>query len=627
MLPITNIAGETFLLNGINQVSRSKKVNGEKTITFVVVPTEENEHAFAAVDNQSTIKFDNEKYIIKKIQEKNVGASSIKSVEAVHVFFDDLINAFQYNLHTGSQTFFAALTRVFEPTLETDNPYTFAIEDSFTSKTFENFGRDNSLALFKTVLERYEAEFEVTGNHVSIKRKIGNDTGFQLRWKSNIKAIDKEVDTQNLSTYIKGYGGTPNEAGVYPVVREYDSNIDKFGLKVAHAVYDEATSTIAGMDARLRKELISEPQLSITVDIATVEGEVKNEGDTGFIIYEPMTIKVSARAVELAETFEYIDRSWRAVKTNVTLSNFKNRLSDHVTRFGQTSKQVDRLFAGLEKLPYNVLPEAIRLAAEAINNSLTEVQYPVGQGIVLQDPNNPNNMVRLTSAGIGLSTDGGVTYRSALTGAGIVTNELVAGIIRTNNIQIVGESDLFYWNGEGLFAYNPADLTKFVRLNSNGLYIAKGAITIERPDGFKVIDNGMSVFDVNIQGVEPMFHTAAVTLHQGGYAQWLKTKTTVPVDFNQYSFEHKARYLKVRYRILADPGTTAHIEIWRNGEIAASAYTAQSDEYSDGVLNGFTLTVDLGVPTGLPGTFQIRIRSTDNTKYAYAMVSRKWLEG
>src|SRR5690606_40918027 len=100
MLPITHIAGETFLLNGIKQVSRSKKVNGEKTIAFVVVPTEENGHALAAVDNQSTIEFDNEKYIIKKIQEKNVGASYIKSVEAVHVFIDDIINAFQFNMNT-----------------------------------------------------------------------------------------------------------------------------------------------------------------------------------------------------------------------------------------------------------------------------------------------------------------------------------------------------------------------------------------------------------------------------------------------------------------------------------------------------------------------------------------------
>lgn len=430
MLPITNILGETFLLNGIPQVDRGKKVNGEKTISFRVFPTEENKHAFNSVENETKVEFENEKYIIKKVQGKNIGQTFYKTVEAVHVFFDDMINCFQYDLHSGSQTFFAAMTKVFEPTSSSSNPYTFTIQDSFAAETFENFGRDNCLSLFQNAIARYEAEFEVVGNNVFIKRKIGADTGFQLRWKSNIKAIDKEVDTQGLSTYIKGFGGTPNEAGVYPITREYDSNIEKFGLKVAQAVYDEATSTIEGMDARLRKELISEPQLSITVDIATVEGEVKNEGDTGFIIYEPMDIKVAARVVEISETFEYIDLRWKAVKSNVTLSNFKNKLSDAITRFGQTSKQVDRLFQGIEKLPYNVLPEAVRRASDAINNSFTEIQYPVTGGFLLQDPNNNNLMVRITSTGVGLSQDGGATYKTAMTGLGIVADEIIAGILQ-----------------------------------------------------------------------------------------------------------------------------------------------------------------------------------------------------
>ena len=623
MISITDLAGETRLLTGIKQINQSKKVNGEKTLSFLVVPTAGTDAAFLSVDNESIIDFQNERYVIKKVQEKNVGNTYIKSVEAVHVFFNDMINAFQYDLHTGSQTFFAALTRVFAPT-----EYTFSIVDTFTDKTFENFGRDNCLSLFKNVLERYEAEFEVVGYQVYLKQKIGADTGFQLRWKHNIKAIDKEVDTQNLGTYIRGFGGTPNEDGVYPVMREYDSNIEKFGLKVAQAVYDETTSTVAGMDARLRRELVDEPQLSITVDIAAVDGDVKREGDSGYIIYEPMNIRVSARVVELAETYEYINKRWRTVKTAVTLSNLKNLLSDTITRFGQTSKRVDRLFDGLEKLPYNVLPEAIRLAAEAINNSMTEIQYPPNQGIVLQDPNNPNFMVRLTSAGIGLSDDGGATYRTAMTGAGVVTNELVAGIIRTNNIQIVGETDLFYWNGEGLFAYDPTDLSRFVRINSKGIYMAKGSATIERPDGHKVISNGMSVYDVNIQAItKPMFHGPGVVEIQKGYSVWMRSRSTTSLDYNQYRFKRDARYLKIRFRLLAGGGNTAHLEIWRNGSMAASAFTSVTDEYDPSVINGSTLTVDMGVPDGQRDTFQIRMRSSVDGADVLAIVSEYWQEG
>lgn len=623
MLAITDLTGETRLLTGVKQVNHSRKVNGEKTITFLAVPNENNKNAFDTVTNESIVTFENEPYVIKKVQEKSVGNTYLKSVEAVHQFFNEMINSFQYDLHTGSQTFFAALTRVFQPT-----PYTFSIEDTFTAETFENFGRDSCLSLFKNVLERYQAEFEVVGYQVYLKRKIGEDTGFQLRWKHNIKAIDKEVDTQDLSTVIKGFGGKPSEEGVYPIQREYRSNVDRFGEKHAAAVYDESTSTAAGMDAKLKRTLVDEPQLSITVDIATVEGDVKNEGDRGFIIYEPMNIEVAARAVELAETYEIINKKWRVVKTAVTLSNFKNRLSDTITRFGQTTKKVDRLFNGTETLPFSVLPEAMRIAAEAINNSLTEVQYPAGQGIVLQDPNNKLLMVRLTSAGIGLSTDGGVTYRSALTGAGIVTNELVAGIIRTNNIQIVGEKDLFYWNGEGLFAYDPSDLSRFVRINSKGIYMAKGSATIERPDGHKVISNGMSVYDVNIQAItKPMFHGPGVVEIQKGYSVWMRSRSTTSLDYNQYRFKRDARYLKIRFRLLAGGGNTAHLEIWRNGSLAASAFTSVTDEYDPSVINGSTLTVDMGVPDGQRDTFQIRMRSSVDGADVLAIVSEYWQEG
>lgn len=767
MIAITDIMGDTKQVNGIKSVVRSRKVNGEKTLTLIAVPTDANAHSFDSVDTESRFTFQGEPYIIKKVQEKNMGRLSIKSAEAVHSFFDDMINSFQYETFTGSQTFAAALQRVFGPTA-----YNFSIVDSFLSEEFENFGSDNCLALFQTVLERYGAEFEVIGRQVYLKRSIGARTGFQLRWKHNIKAIDKQVDTENLATYIKGYGKPKEEtdvlsgqkipyaskSGVYltgrhfnttttedisatfrfsftgtgfrfqtgvhrmggvwqfdvdgqkydvstyrdvtyqeqllevvrglehktynvvatfigkdsknpntkatgantpkpfnvllsgdiiglyrelvgderfAVTAEYTSpNASKYpspssadGLRHAEPISDEKITSTATMLEKLKKTLQDEPRLSITVDIAQIDGEVQNEGDYGYIIYDPMKIKVEARAVEITETFEFIDRKWKVRSKSVSLDNLQNKITDVTTRFQQTSKQFDRLMQGKDKLPYNVLPEAVRIASEAINNSLTEVQYPPNQGIVLQDPNNPSRLVRLSSAGIGVSDDGGATYRTAMTGFGMVADEIVTGVLRANNVMIQGEKDLFFWDGTGLWAYNPNDMTKYVKLTSAGLYIAKGAITIERPDGYKIVDNGMSVFDVNIQGAEPTFHSPGVSLVQRSYAQWLATKSTQSVDFNQYSFEHKARYLKVRYRVLADPGNTAHFEIWKDGQIVASAYTAQSDEYSDGVLNGFTLTVDLGVPTGQPGTFQIRIRSEDSTKNAYAMVSRKWLEG
>jgi len=624
MLPITDITGDTQLLTNVKQIVRSRKVNGEKTIQFITIPDESNDHSFAHADNESTTIFKNEPYIIKQVNEKSVGATSIKQIGAVHTFFNTMINCYQYDLFSGSQTFFAALTRVFDNT-----PYTFVIVDSFTSKEFENFGRDNCLSLFKNVLERYSAEFKVVGTVVYLETEIGVKTDFQLRWKSNIKALDKQVDTDSLATVIKGFGGKPNEqTGVYPIQVEYRSpNEALFGELHADAVYDERLSTIAGMTAHLEKTITDEPQLSITVDIAELGGDVKNEGDRGFIIYEPMNLTLEARIVEITETFEYVNGQWVVMKTDVTLSNLRNKLTDITTRFAQTSKRVDRLFEGQERLPYNVLPEAIRIAAEAINNSLTEIQYPVGQGIILQDPINPLIMVRLTSAGIGLSDDGGTTYRTAMTGAGIVTNELVAGVIRTNNIQIVGEDDLFYWNGEALWAHNATDLTKYVKLNSDGMYIAKGALTLERPDGFKLITDGQANFDLNIQSGTPQYISDA-TYGDGVYVvttdgPYTRTASTSFQRFDYYRFRQTSRYVNFAfYARGGGDGAYAYVRI-----VKADGTTLQTQMTNSTADTIVGITVDLGVPDGSTQLWYAEIKTTSAANPARVRLATKYMTG
>lgn len=624
MLPITDITGDTQLLTNVKQIVRSRKVNGEKTIQFITIPDEGNDHSFAHADNESTTIFKNESYIIKKVNEKSVGATSVKQLGAVHTFFNTMINCYQYEQFTGSQTLFDALTRVFANT-----PYTFVIVDSFTSKEFENFGRDNCLSLFKDVLERYVAEFRVVGTVVYLETEIGAKTDFQLRWKSNIKALDKQVDTDSLATVIKGFGGKPDEkTGVYPIEIEYRSpNVALFGELHADAVYDERITTTTGMNAHLKKVLTDEPLLSITVDIAELGGDVKNEGDRGYIIYEPMNLTFEARIVEITETFEYVDNQWVVMKTDVTLANLRNKLTDITTRFAQTSKRLDRLFEGQERLPYNVLPEAIRIAAEAINNSLTEIQYPVGQGIILQDPNNPLIMVRLTSAGIGLSDDGGATYRTAMTGAGIVTNELVAGVIRTNNIQIVGEDDLFYWNGEGLFAYNATDLTKYVKLNSDGLYIAKGALTLERPDGFKLITDGQANFDLSIQSGTPQY-ISNETYSDGVYVvttdgPYSRTASIPYQRFDYYRFSQTSRYVHFAfYARGGGDGAYAYVRLVKSD--GTIIQTQMTNSTADTIVS---MTVDLGIPDGSIQLWYAEIKTTSADYPARVRLATKYMTG
>ena len=276
---------------------------------------------------ESTIEFDGDIYRIKNVKRKSKGKTYYKDVVAIHDFFASLIDSHLYETHTGSMTFAAALDFVFAGT-----DVTFSIVDSFYAEQFENFGDDNRIALFQELLKRYEAEYTRVDNHLTFKKQIGNDTDIQFRYDHNVKSIAEEVDTKNLSTYIKGYGKDGLEM-------EYTSpNASIFGIRHAKPVRDERYTTEEGLLARLQSEIQDIPNISITVDLIALKGyEKANEGDRIFTIYEPMGIDTEARVMEIDEEY---NEDLEVVKTSVTLANFKDSIIDKMASFSQTQKSV-----------------------------------------------------------------------------------------------------------------------------------------------------------------------------------------------------------------------------------------------------------------------------------------------
>ncbi|WP_141431895.1 phage tail protein [Bacillus sp. 03113] len=591
ILSITNIAGETEALTNIRGLTRTRKVNGEKSLAFFVIPDASNAHSFGMVDTESTVEFDGEEYVIKTVSEKNVGLRSIKEVGAVHKFFCDMIDDYQYDTYTGSMTFNAALNFVFGGT-----GYTFNIIDSFTAETFDNFGDDNRLALFQTILERYGAEFYVNGTQVNLKREIGVDTDFQYRYAHNVKTLDKKIDSTNLATYVRGYGKD--------IETEYTSpNAAVLGIRHAPAVRDDRYTTVEGLLARLQNDLKDEPDLSITIDFAELRTagylyEQPNEGDYGFIIYEPMSLDIEARIVEISEEF---NADLLPIKTAVTLSNFREGITDVLTRFAQTSKQVNRLFNGQKVLPYNVLDEAVRIATEALQSAQTELEF--NNGIIARDKTNPNLLVLFNSAGLGISTDGGQTFTEAITYLGVNTSLLTAGQINANNISVLGGT-----------------VDAYTLIDAEGLYVKGGAIQIERPDGYVVVNDGILQNGFAIQGAYPPYRTAGIT--EDG--PWVKVNTTNRFENIQaYTFKHDTRYLVAKVGIFTHNGITGYLSFdLDTSDGAGTSITELATVSRSGDDDGWTtyVTMDLGVPEGSRKTLYVRMYGNDPDWFVFGRI-------
>ncbi|WP_179884313.1 hypothetical protein, partial [Bacillus toyonensis] len=51
-ITITDVFGNAEILTGCKSLNRIKRVNGEKVVSFLIVPTEENKHAFPLVQEE-----------------------------------------------------------------------------------------------------------------------------------------------------------------------------------------------------------------------------------------------------------------------------------------------------------------------------------------------------------------------------------------------------------------------------------------------------------------------------------------------------------------------------------------------------------------------------------------------
>jgi phage minor structural protein len=430
LLTITDLQGNIEGLTGYKGLKRKRNANGEKTLSLIVIPAPNNEHSFHMVQEESVIEFQGDNYRIKQMSEKNRGAIVYKEVVCIHTLFD-LIELYKYETHTGSMTFTSALNFVLGDTV-----YTWDISDTFYAQDWENLGNDNLLALFQSILKRYDAEFTLNGTRFTFKHKIGNATDFQFRYNYNIKTINRQVNTNNLSTYIKGFG-KKNADGSYLIQSEYTSpNAAIFGIRHAKPVYDERYTTLEGLDERLA-EIKDTPDVSVTIDFVDMRRagypfDVPNEGDDVFLIYEPMNnLDLEARLMEVDEEFE--EGNPYPVKTAVTLSNYRKNMTDTFVEYSRTQKTVNDIVEGNKKLPYSVVDDVILRATEALQSAQTELEFE--NGIIARSKVNPNHLVLFNSSGVGVSTDGGQTFQTAMTAEGFVADLIAVGTMLADRIK------------------------------------------------------------------------------------------------------------------------------------------------------------------------------------------------
>ena len=172
----------------------------------------------------------------------------------------------------------------------------------------------------------------------------------------------------------------------------------------------------------------------------------------------------------------------------ITVQNYKTRFEDLFQRMSATVQTVqynEATYAKTSSLmdAYGTISQSVLL--ESLNN-ISGQSYALtsdgsiiidGDAITIIDLHNKANLMRLESTGLRISSDGGKTWATAISGRGINIKEGYYGMLNTDKI-IIGSKDnpSFRWDQAGISAYkrdrtnNVYDLTTYVRFDQYGLY-------------------------------------------------------------------------------------------------------------------------------------------------------------
>jgi phage minor structural protein len=671
MLVVTSLQGQTEALTDYKDLTRKRRVNGERSLSFLLFKTERNAHAFDLVQEESIIEYDGHKYRIKRMEERTIGGTPVKNVEAQHVFFD-IIDDFQYETLSGKLNIVQALNHVFSVT-----DWTWVNQGAFDLVEFDSFGNDNALALFQTILERYEAEFDITGpRQVTLKNKIGVRRDTQFRYRHNIKTLSRNVDTSNLSTYIKGYGKKVEEKDILSGESKnledrtgtWEDTTDPYwytkqvgatfkmiytGTGIRFWYWSDDTGgvwefTLDG-DKKERVSTWNKTPTLKSVDlfrnapegnhtiVATFKGDDPN--------HLPSTGKNTAKGwVRCSSTGnEKTFDVYRLRKGDELYTCTAEYTSPNAAIFGirhakpYYDDKITNSAVLLEKLQrvINDEPEvSIEIeVAELLKNGVPLYEYELGDEIYLiYEPLNIDLIVRILEI-----TDYPESNRSPSIVLGNVLKKASDYMASFSQVQKAlkditdNEGNLtlklkrlysdtnIYHDHTGSWYISPEDFNRFVHIGSGGIDVHRGLIRVERDDGYALITGGKLNVSFGLDSSDPFFLVDTSIV-----GRYFATNSTTGGICQVYTFTRQARYVVFEVVHYSQTGASVDIYLEQAGtdEILATASTTKTSV--DDVGDAKNLVIDLGTPDGSTYAVYLKMKTSDPNCAAYGRVIRKY---
>lgn len=404
------------------EIEKTDAVNGEKSLSGTIYFGQDVK---ANIAKGWTLSFLNEDYVVvtyTKNDKENTVAFS-----AVQAFFYKMSKTGFYETWNGSHPFSAYLDALFAGT-----GYTYDNTASVAAFEKQDWGMSDRLSLFNDIIDQANVEFSVEGTVVHVVPAMGSDLSTIVRKKFNLDTAEIQTDNTSFATYGRGYGAysKPNDTTSERLEVEYKSPLydyyyPKFGAIEAVPVADERYMIADNLLAAVKEKVDKSWNISLTLNLVDLQSvgykySMANPGDYITVIDENLNFSDKVRIIKV--TSDYDIRGTRT-KTEVECGSLS------FSEQQKTSQStLSNVAAGKIPVPNEWLTSQVQLATNSLLAARTELRF-TDQGIIAVDKSDSNKVVILNSAGLGVSTDGGQTFKSAVTADGVVADRLFGNLI------------------------------------------------------------------------------------------------------------------------------------------------------------------------------------------------------
>lgn len=369
---------------------------------------------------------------------------------------------------------------------------------------FDNFDDEAILKYLKTHSDNEEVK-NIYSNLITQQHK-------RESFQASLKLIEASVSelTKVVNSYEEDLEAKANEKKV--LENAFYQKFSRFIQEGSWTSQDYIDPNLYYLDARSVAYTSSRPKISYNISVIRLNaldeyrGKKFNVGDISFIEDKEFFGYIKGKdawktpyheKVLISESTSWFDSP---EKDTFTIQNYKTQFEDLFQRITATTQslqystgeynRVSSIVEGKGVINTETLQNSININNELVFKSQNEEIFQDSTGLTLTDKRDPSKRTKLSSGGLFISTDGGVTWKNAVRGEGVATQYLTSGSINTNNIAIYdGAHASFRWDKYGINAYDATRemdeatnqevlkgiiTNNFVRFDQYGVYGIKG---------------------------------------------------------------------------------------------------------------------------------------------------------